>query len=692
MDGRGIAAVILRIWETLPDRGAYDQVAGSLRTNVGARMFVISDAFQDTAPPDVAILSASGDFGSNGEGGDDGSQVVDPWLTEFGEAFIGVNIDSFYEGIWNSEGGGCDSGGATGSGIDLLTPGAFYPAMAETTPSSVVGAERGAGANSPAPLAQANVTAASIGVGCSTPTEQGTPQLIQSMSPGFTQTIYLTEDGSVWTMGCNTRGQLGDGAMGRGAWSSVPVSVDLPGPMKQVGSGTALCWALSADGRSAYAWGDNTKGQLGIGDTSIRYSELPVEIKFDLPPYVSIVSMASGLWCTLALLSNGEVMAWGDNQFGQCGQNPKIAGEYIDTPTVIPGLTGVTSLAAGDNYSMALKANGTVWAWGQNTNGEVGPNGPQPKKHSHTFVPEQVTGLPYIQKIVAGGKNGIALDASGHIWEWGRNEFGELGRGVVDPSDAAHPTPKMVDGLPRIVSVASQGPTVLAADAHGQVYAWGFDKWGAVGNGDTMNTGTPQIVLTLPTSPDVSEPSVQVAAAHRSSYAFNVVTGETYAWGENNYGQIGVPANESPNPFPINITDEIRPTLHSPANNRQLQHAESNVDGSHYDDVDGSRQVVRLLSGDAIVDYSTSTHFVFNPGVGQEEIYGFTESGQGHDVLNLPTSDVGILADILTNATYDGSGTILHFGHGDSIELIGVTKSELWAHPSDFAFHGPHKA
>jgi alpha-tubulin suppressor-like RCC1 family protein len=300
--------------------------------------------------------------------------------------------------------------------------------------------------------------------------------------------------------------------------------------------------------------------------------------------------------------------------------------------------------------------------------------------------------LPDIQKIVAGGKNGIALDADGNIWEWGRNEFGELGRGDVDPSNAAHPTPKMVEGLPTVVSVASQGPTVLAADADGQIYAWGFDKWGAVGDGETRNTGTPQLVLTLPTSPDSSEPSVQVAAAHRSSYAFNVITGETYAWGENNYGQIGIPANGSPNPFPINITDEILPTLSSPTSNCRSRHAESDVGSSHDEEVDASHQIVQLLSADTVVDHSTSTRFVFNPGVGQEDIYGFRERGAGHDVLSLPTSDAGILAEILMNATYDSSGTTLHLGHGDSIELMGVTKSDLRAHPDDFAFHGLHKA
>ena len=173
--------------------------------------------------------------------------------------------------------------------------------------------------------------------------------------------------------------------------------------------------------------------------------------------------------------------------------------------------------------------------------------------------PVRVTGLPTIGKIVAGGRDGIALDTNGNVWEWGRNKFGELGRGNLDGTDSPHPTPKRVTGIPPVVSVASQGPTVLAADESGNIYAWGFNKWGAVGDGDTTNTGTPQLVLALP-----DRPSLQLAAAHRSSYAYDAVTGETFAWGENDLGQIGIPANGTPNPIPVNISSEIRPTLPQP--------------------------------------------------------------------------------------------------------------------------------
>ncbi len=392
-----------------------------------------------------------------------------------------------------------------------------------------------------------------------------TQQQILSMSPGLTDTIYLTSDGSVWTMGRNTRGQLGDGTIGSFTSSSIPVHVALPGPIKQVGGEQGTCWAASADGLSVYAWGDNSKGELGIGERSVIYSDVPVQVKLALPSGVSVVSMGDGLWCTLALLSNGQVMAWGDNNSGQCGLDPKTAGNYIYSPTVVPGLSGVTSLASGDYYSMALKQDGSVWAWGQNTKGQLGPDGPTPGKRAYTYRPVEVTGLPPVKSIVGGGRDGVALDASGHIWEWGRNKFGELGNGAVDTSDTAHPTPSMVAGLPQIVSFDSQGPTVLAADASGQVYAWGFNKLGAVGNGQTTNTGTPQLVLTIPATPGGEQPSVQVAASHFSSYAFNVGTGETFAWGKNTFGQLGIPPNDAPNPVPVNITSAIAPTLPQPA-------------------------------------------------------------------------------------------------------------------------------
>jgi hypothetical protein len=379
--------------------------------------------------------------------------------------------------------------------------------------------------------------------------------VVAQLKPGDAQTLLLRPDGTVWAWGWNSHGQLGTARVG--GYASVATRVDLP-PISQVAGGAYFSMALSADGRTIYTWGGNTHGELGIGDHSVRQSTTPVAVHLNLPRGVRVVSIAGGLNTAYALLSNGHVVAWGKNSYGQSGKAPGIAGNAIYQPMLIHGLSDITAISAGDRGALALKANGTVWAWGENNYGQLGPSGPTGhrgvKGNPWSDLPVRVSHLPPITMIASGGNDDVAVDASGNVYTWGRNEFGELGKGTIDPNNGRHPAPHMVAGLNNIVSVGGEGPTTLAVDASGNVYAFGDNKFGEVGDGMTANTGTPMLVLTLPTSAGFSGPSVQVAAGHFFSFAFNPVDGEIYAWGKNNSGELGVPADQTPNPTPINIT------------------------------------------------------------------------------------------------------------------------------------------
>jgi len=380
--------------------------------------------------------------------------------------------------------------------------------------------------------------------------------MILSMNGGGEQNVVVSGTGLVYDWGAGTSGQLGNGAY---TSTSVPQLVALPVTAKQVAAGQLYSLALSSDGKSVYAWGDNTYGALGIGTSAIVNSDLPLQVILPLPANVSITSIADGGNGAFAVLSNGHVVGWGANEHGQAGQNPAIPGNTdIFTPTLIPKLANVVQVAAGDHQTLALKSDGSVWDWGGNRYGQLGPNGPSPSYTAATYIPVQVTGLPAIAAVATGGEDSLALDTQGHVWSWGRNGFGQLGWGTIDPSDGPHATPQQVVGLSNIVSIDGEGPATLAADAFGNVYAWGFNTQGEVGNGTTTNIGTPQLVLTLPTSPDPYGPSVQVSAGHWFSYAFNAVTGQTFSWGKNTYGELGFTANNVPNTLPTDITSALR--------------------------------------------------------------------------------------------------------------------------------------
>src|ERR1017187_10574634 len=160
-------------------------------------------------------------------------------------------------------------------------------------------------------------------------------------------------------------------------------------------------WATSSGAR---AWGWNGEGQLGdgaFGLTGEVSGESGVPVSVHGLSGVTAVS-ASGYDDSLALLSNGSVMAWGANEAGQLGDG--TYGSSVDEPVTVQGLSGVTAIAAGTSFGLALLSNGTVMAWGSNLDGELG-NGPGSAKtfeESISDVPVQVSGLSGVTAIAAG--------------------------------------------------------------------------------------------------------------------------------------------------------------------------------------------------------------------------------------------------------------------------------------------------
>ena len=218
-----------------------------------------------------------------------------------------------------------------------------------------------------------------------------TPKVI-GVAGGGNHTVILKDDGSVWTFGRNDHGQLGCGDIANRA---TPVRVRDPGGfgyltgIKAVAAGENHTLALATDG-IVWAWGANNLGQLGIGNTEDKTT--PVRVH--LPVGVQIKALATGYNHNLALATDGTVYAWGNNSNGQSGDNP---GTYKTVPNPINGLTNVKSIAAGENHSAALVVNagiGTVKTWGSSSYGQLG-NG----KNTDSFAPVSVQ----------NGINGLAL-------------------------------------------------------------------------------------------------------------------------------------------------------------------------------------------------------------------------------------------------------------------------------------------
>jgi alpha-tubulin suppressor-like RCC1 family protein len=198
--------------------------------------------------------------------------------------------------------------------------------------------------------------------------------------------------------------------------------IALPGPAVVVSTDSAYGSVLLADGTVA-CWGINNEGELGNGTASFDYTTTAGRV----PGLSGGVAVASGYEFTCALLGSGTVSCWGYDSTGQLGSGPYSCsggngGSCSPSPIAVPGLSGVTAIAAGESFACALLGDGTVRCWGDDVDGELG-NGAT----GTSFSPVPVAGLSGVVAIDAAGYHACALLRDGAVYCWGRDTWGELG-------------------------------------------------------------------------------------------------------------------------------------------------------------------------------------------------------------------------------------------------------------------------
>jgi alpha-tubulin suppressor-like RCC1 family protein len=277
----------------------------------------------------------------------------------------------------------------------------------------------------------------------------------------------------------------------------------------------------AANGDAVYAWGNDGYGQLGDGSTGIRLSPVLVP---SLSGDVSVVAAGADFGFAVR---GGAAYAWGHDQFGQLGDG-RIEVAPVPSPVPISNLAdGVTAVTGGNYHAVAI-LNGAVYSWGFNGYGQLGTG-----STSDSVVPLPVLPLSSGVTAVAAGEGGgngtyysMAL-RNGAVYSWGYNGFGQLGDGTTIDRHAPVPVPQMGD---RVTVIAAGGYQALAV-RNGAVYAWGYNGYGQLGDGTTADRDSPAPVMALT--------SGVTAVASGAYHCLAVRDGQVWAWGQNQYGQIG---------------------------------------------------------------------------------------------------------------------------------------------------------
>lgn len=425
---------------------------------------------------------------------------------------------------------------------------------------------------------------------------------VAAIAAGARHSLALKSDGTACAWGYNANGQLGDGTNTSTSSQTykcpIYVMVDIANGIRLSGAvalsaGGNHSLALESDG-TVSAWGYNISGQLGDGTTTSQNTAVSVMADpTNGIPLGGVVSLSAGAGHSMALKSDGTVWTWGSNSTNyELGDEPLPPSTPVNraTPVQSTRLSGITAIAAGGGNSfaidsatnlwtwgrgwpsiftpapiwgqngvgtltgitqisvswsattayhcLALKSDGTVWAWGKNTNGRLGDG-----TTTDRIYPVQVFGLSNIVAVSAGVGHSLALRSDGTLWAWGANSSYQLG----DNTNVQKTSPIQVHGYNnsgflagikltpsgRIApaTISAGNGFSLAVKTDGTVVAWGLNSGYQLGDGTTTSRRTP---ISIAGVSDVT----YISAGGAHSVAVKS-TGNIVSWGNNSSGQLG---------------------------------------------------------------------------------------------------------------------------------------------------------
>ena len=332
----------------------------------------------------------------------------------------------------------------------------------------------------------------------------------QTVAGGLNHSVILKSDGTVWTVGANGSGQLGDNTTTQ---RKSPIQVSGLNGVVAVAAGESHSMAITSTG-ALYVWGENGSGQVGDASTTDR--KTPVQSNL-----TNVVAIAAGGDFSAALNSSGQVYVWGRDNKGQLGD-----GAPGTTNTTSPALltSGAAAIAAGNEFLLIVKTDGTVYGTGENSSYQLGDGSSTDRSRL-----VQMSGISTAIAAAAGERHSILLLSGGTLKGVGFNAYGNLGDGsTTSPRTSV----VSVSTVSNITAIASGWDHVVARESDGTIWSWGRNDVGQIGNDDAPDSATSPVELT-------SISSIAKVGAGASHSLAVTTDGVVFSWGDNDNYHLG---------------------------------------------------------------------------------------------------------------------------------------------------------
>jgi alpha-tubulin suppressor-like RCC1 family protein len=424
-----------------------------------------------------------------------------------------------------------------------------------------------------------------------TPTSD--PEDLYTLSSGFYHTAAIKTDGTLWTWGGGSSGQLGTNDLTQ---RNTPVTTFAGGTnWKQVSGGNNHTAAIKTDG-TLWTWGINSTGQLGTNDITNRSTPVTT-----FAGGTNWKQVSGGNYYTLAIKTDGTLWTWGINNTGKLGTNDTT---NRSTPvTTFAGGTNWKQVSGGAYHTTAIKTDGTLWIWGFNGQGQLGTNDTTQR---NTPVTTFAGGTDWKQ--VAGGtQHTAAIKTDGTLWTWGINSTGQLG--TNDITNRSTPVTTFAGGT-NWKQVSGGGFHTSAIKTDGTLWTWGFNSSGQLGTNDVENKPTP--VTTFAGGTNWKQ--VSCGNGHTAALSDDGVNKQLYLFGINTSYQLGIPDTFA---IPNQVIGEFTnwKSLHAAANRT----AAIKTDGTLWVWGFGS-----ILNGTNDVETKPTPVTTFAGGSNWKQVYSFT--------------------------------------------------------------------